>query len=115
MSMKRYSIVIFGSALFLTAWTSVQANAQAPAGTPESHVAAARAVAYKPGQDFTWVFDQNCKEPAPRSAQPRAAAQPAATPAAPKVPPRSEWFYEPVKVFDNLYYVGSQLQSMWVV
>src|SRR5439155_1843378 len=72
-----------------------------------------KAVAYRPGQDFTWIFDELCKQPAPP--QPRAAAQPAA-PAGPRaIPPRSEWFHEPVKVFDNLYYVGSQLQSMWAV
>jgi metallo-beta-lactamase class B len=90
---------------------AVEAGAQVR-DTPQAHLAAAKAVAYRAGQDFTWIFDELCKEPAPP--QPRAAAAPAA-PAARRIPPRSEWFHEPVKVFDNLYYVGSQLQSMWVV
>ena len=115
--MKRHFAAFFCSVLFL-AGCAVEANAQAPAASAQAHVAAAKAAAYKPGQDFTWVFDQNCKEPAPRAAQPRPAAQPAAAaaaPATPRIPARSEWFQEPSKVFDNLYYVGSQLQSMWVV
>ncbi len=104
--------ILFCSLLLAAISTMSQAGAQAPAaGSAEAHVAAARAVAYKPGQDFTWVFDQNCKKPAATAPQPGATA-PAA---APRVPPRSEWFQEPSKVFDNLYYVGSQLQSMWLV
>jgi len=111
--MKHINVAIF-CAVFASGWI-LNVQAQGHPGSPESHVAAARAAAYKPGQDFTWVFDQNCKEPAPRPAQPRPAQPAAAVPAAPKIPPKSEWFQEPSKVFDNLYYVGSQLQSMWLV
>src|ERR1043165_9583608 len=111
-SMKQlFTTALCGMAL--AALTAIDLSAQTPAGSAESHVAAARAAAYQPGQDFTWVFDQNCKPPAPRATQ--AAAPQGAVPAAPKVPPKSEWFQEPAKVFDNLYYVGSQLQSMWLV
>ena len=74
-----------------------------------------KAVAYKPGQDFTWVFDQNCRQPASRATDASAAAPQAPAAATPRIPPRSEWFQEPSKVFDNLYYVGSQLQSIWLV
>ena len=28
---------------------------------------------------------------------------------------RSEWYVEPSQVFDNLYYVGTEIQSMWAV
>ncbi|PYS55443.1 MAG: MBL fold metallo-hydrolase [Acidobacteria bacterium] len=96
--------------LLLGGWTAIEA--QAPA-TAQAHVAAARAVAYRPGQDFTWIFNELCNEPSPP--QPRPAGQPAAAPAPRRIPARSEWFHEPAKVFDNLYYVGSQLQSMWAV
>jgi metallo-beta-lactamase class B len=113
--MKHVFLAIFCTALVASSLV-IDAQGQARPGSPESHVSAAKAVAYKPGQDFTWVFDQNCKAPAPRSAaQARPAAAPAAAQAAPKIPSKSEWFEEPSKVFDNLYYVGSQLQSMWLV
>src|SRR5438034_5836270 len=113
--MKHIVVPIFFTGFLLSSWI-VNAQGQVRSGSAEVHVAAAKAAAYNPGQDFTWVFDQNCKEPAPRPAQARPAAQAApAEPATPRVPPKSEWFQEPSKVFDNLYYVGSQLQSMWVV
>src|ERR1700758_4003156 len=112
--MKHSIVAIFCTVLFACNWI-MGAHAQVHSGSSEAHVNAAKSVAYKPGQDFTWVFDQNCKEPAPRPAQPRPAQPAAGVPAAPKIPPRSEWFQEPSKVFDNLYYVGSQLQSMWLV
>ena len=116
--MNRYSPALFSSLLLFAGWTVIDANAQAKAVSADAHVAAAKAAAYKPGQDFTWVFDQNCKEPAPPAPRPAAAPAAPAAPAAqaaPRIPPKSEWFQEPSKVFDNLYYVGSQLQSMWVV
>jgi metallo-beta-lactamase class B len=93
--------------LTLHCWTAADLAAQSSV----SHVAAARAVAYKPGQDFTWVFSQNCTEVVPPQGRPKREPSTAA-----KVPPRSQWYYgEPVKVFDNLYYVGTQLQSMWAI
>ncbi len=80
----------------------------------ESHVATARAAAYAPGQDFTWIFDGLCREPAPP--RPAPAARPATTaPTARTIPPREDWYEAPAKLFDNLYYVGSYLQSMWAV
>jgi metallo-beta-lactamase class B len=95
-----FSVVIF------VAGTSTEARAQ----SAETHVAAARAVAYKPGHDFTWVFSQNCTQVVPPKSPPRETPNLNA-----KVPPRSEWYTEPAKVFDNLYYVGTQLQSMWAI
>jgi metallo-beta-lactamase class B len=109
--MKRCVTRVFCVVLCFAGWAAIKANAQAPAA--QGHVAAARAAAYRPGQDFTWIFGELCAEPSP--APPRAAAEPTSAPAPRRIPPRSEWFHEPVKVFDNLYYVGSQLQSMWVV
>jgi len=68
-------------------------------------VTAARAAAYEPGQDFTDIFGL-CAEPGPgaaRTAAPTERAAPA-VPAAPAQTPRSQWYMEPVKVFDNVYY-----------
>ena len=98
---------------FLSVLVSLWFAITCPAQTPQTHVDAAKALAYRPGQDFTWIFDELCKQPAPP--QPRAAAQASPAPVTRTTPPLSEWFHEPVKVFDNLYYVGSQLQSMWAV
>jgi metallo-beta-lactamase class B len=102
--MRKMRAVFF--TLTLIAATSILAAAQ----SADTHVAAARAVAYKPGQDLTWVFNQNCTEVVPPKTPPRETPNLNA-----KVPPRSEWYTEPAKVFDNLYYVGTQLQSMWAI
>ena len=105
MTMQRvWAFVLF--VLTLQYWFPDHLSAQSAA----PHVTAARAVAYKPGQDFTWVFNQNCTEVVPPAPRPK--REPSTTA---RVPPRSEWHAEPVKVFDNLYYVGTQLQSMWAI
>jgi metallo-beta-lactamase class B len=90
-------------------------SGQAPVGTVESHTAAARTAA---GQEYTNLFNTLCPAPAPA---------PAATPTARGgqrgggggaqrgTPDRSTWHAEPVKVFDNLYYVGMTEYSAWAV
>jgi metallo-beta-lactamase class B len=94
---------VFCSLLFLAGLGVTNAHAQA--ANAQAHVAAARAVAYEPGQDFTNIFEL-CAEPKPG----RAPAAEGAAPAGPrKVPPRAQWYTEPGKVFDNVYYVGTAL------
>jgi len=71
----------------------------------DAHIAAARAAA---GEHAAMV-DRLCPRPTtaaapgPRRAPPRG------------VPPREEWYREPMKVFDNLYYVGMTEFSTWAV
>jgi metallo-beta-lactamase class B len=69
--------------------------------TAEAHVAVAKAAA---GQEHMGLFDSVCTPstgPRPSTAQ--------------GPPPRSEWHAEPVKVFDNLYFVGQTEYSAWAV
>jgi metallo-beta-lactamase class B len=61
--------------------------------------------------------------PAPAApATPAPAGRPDASPAAPRgrgaqqgPPPRSEWYAEPRKVFDNLYFVGQSEYTAWAI
>lgn len=85
------------------------AQSQGAAGGAAAHVAAAKAAAR---QDHVALFNQLCVPPPPLPA-PRAAQQPAAPPPGP--PPRAEWYAEPVKVFDNLYFVGQTEYTAWAV
>jgi metallo-beta-lactamase class B len=73
----------------------------------DTHVAAAKTAA---GQEHTSIFGL-CTAPAPPAAQrgQRAATQP------PGPPDPSQWHAEPVKVFDNLYFVGMTEYSVWAV
>lgn len=88
------------------------------ADTVESHVAAAKALA---AADPTALINL-CEPaqaaratPARRGGQPApgAGAQPARGQQAP--PDSSRWAREPVKVFDNLHYVGEREYSAWAV
>jgi metallo-beta-lactamase class B len=83
-------------------------------GTPASsgaapHVAAAKKAA---GQDHLALFNNICSPP-PKPQPQQAGGQGGGQPAAP--PPRETWYAPPVKVFDNLYYVGMTEYSAWAV
>jgi len=91
---------------------AVTVAAQTPNPEVERHVTAARAAA---GEHAAMV-DRLC--PRPVAPQPASAAQPApgnrgGGPSAP--PPRDSWHAEPVKVFDNFYFVGMTEFSAWAV
>src|SRR5947209_4249086 len=100
--MKSYAIAL---SLLLTAGTVI---GQTGKQTVDTHVAAAKAAAR---QEHTSLLNLcSAAEPAPPAPQgQRAAAQPQGP------PDRSQWHAEPVKVFDNLYFVGMTEYSSWAV
>jgi metallo-beta-lactamase class B len=103
--MKTHPTVPFAAASFLAAFFAAPVMAQTPAtGTIESHTAAAQAAA---GNEWVRLFDSLCKA---AEGPPRGQPGPRAAP-----PERSTWHYDPVKVFDNLYYVGEQVYSAWAI
>jgi metallo-beta-lactamase class B len=79
-----------------------QAAAQ-PADTVEGYLAAAKEAA---GFDFTGTLVRLCV--APQTA-------PLGDVPPPPTPPRAQWYTEPGKVFDNLYFVGSRIHSAWAL
>src|SRR6266853_6658031 len=72
--------------------------------TPDAHIAAARAAAR---QDHLGLLDRVCGSLSPGENRGAPAAQ--ATLA------RDNWHADPVKVFDNLYFVGQTEYSAWAV
>jgi metallo-beta-lactamase class B len=80
------------------------ASAQSGADAVQAHVALAKAAA---GHDHVELFNALCAEPTAPPTQP--GPQPQAS------PDRSLWHAEPVKVFDNLYFVGQTEYSAWAV
>src|SRR5262245_44747162 len=76
------------------------------------HVAAAKAAA---GADFAGVFNRLCTEAVPAATPAGGRAGRANTPRPPGPPPRESWHAEPVKVFDNLYFLGQTEYSVWAV
>ena len=77
----------------------------------ERHVAAAREAA---GAEHPRFFDYLCRAPQPRAPRPvasRARTQPTRR----QPPPRSDWYAEPAKVFDNLYFLGTRSLNAWAL
>ena len=101
--MTSHAIASLTAAGIAAALLATQVQAQTAAGTVESHIAAAKAAA---GSEHVALFDSLCRPapgPTPAASGPR------------PVPDRSTWHYEPVKVLDNLYYVGEKEYSAWAV
>ena len=109
--MKRIALAL-AVVLGLTAWTI---QAQQVTGTVESHLAAAKKAA---GSDFTALYDRICSEyekpltPPPPAGQGRGGGG-GGRQAGP--PPAAQWHAEPMKVFDNLYFVGMTEYSAWAL
>jgi metallo-beta-lactamase class B len=84
----------------------------AQAADIDAHVAAAKAAAKT---DHSVLFTSLCSaEPTgPGTGRRGAAGQPAGPPPGP--PPKESWHAEPMKVFDNLYFIGMKDVSAWAV
>jgi metallo-beta-lactamase class B len=89
--------------------------------TPDAHVALAKTAA---GDSYQNLFNFLCAVPAPRGGGPAGGAPRAGGPpgaAAPGrgraagPPDRATWYAEPMKVFDNLYFVGQSEYSAWAI
>ena len=101
-------------AAFVCASVSIGA-AQTVSPEAQRHIDAARAAA---GTDHMGLFQPLCdgalslaKPPAPRGGGPGRGRQ-----GGPPPPPaRETWHAEPVKVFDNMYYVGMTEYSSWAI
>jgi metallo-beta-lactamase class B len=119
--MKRNLVMLgFCSFLFLAGWMTFKAQGQS--GGAESHVAAAKALAYEPGHDFSGAFEAICVPPRPAAQRGGggerggAAGGRGAGPAAERrIPPRAQWYAEPAKIFDNLYYVGMKNDTVFAL
>jgi metallo-beta-lactamase class B len=115
MAMKRYFTPLFCSVLAVIGMGANSASAQRADRTVEEHIEIARAAAYRPGQDMIDVFETLCRAAMSEEGPQEPGLQVAPSLAERRVPPRSEWYAEPGEVFDNLYYVGSNNDSIWAV
>jgi len=85
----------------------------------EKHIAAAKVAA---GSDHVGLFDRICSEaralsapPAPRGAGAGRGGGRGRPGGPPPAPARDSWHADPVKVFDNMYYVGMTEFSAWAI
>ena len=105
-------------AFVLVAVLTVITFAQAPADPPAAVAQQVNAARKAAGQDHLALFNNICTPPPmPQgrgggNAQAGRGAQPQGPPPA---PPRAQWYAEPAKVFDNLYFVGQSEYTAWAV
>jgi metallo-beta-lactamase class B len=109
----RSGAVALLSAVF-AAGLAIHVAGQSSTDAVDAHIAAAKTAA---GQYHTGLFNSLCS---PTSIRPAAAPQRGQTPTAaqasrPAPPELATWHAEPVKVFDNLFYVGEKEYSAWAV
>ena len=104
-------------AAFVCAWLMVVVAAQTIPAEAHKHIDAAKAAA---GTDHVGLFTPLCNgatalanPPAPRGGGPGRGQGRQGGP--PPPPARETWHAEPVKVFDNMYYVGMTEYSAWAI
>ena len=84
---------------------------QAESPDVQRHVAAARQAA---GTEHTRFVEYLCRAPQPRASRPAARRAQTQAPRR-QPPPRSDWYAEPAKVFDNLYFLGTRSLNAWAL
>lgn len=105
-------------AIAAAALAATAAWAQSNTATKSSHFEAARKAA---GEEHLGLFTRLCVDSQPAATSSPASTQPGRGTAAPpsaaprQPPPREQWYMDPVKVFDNLYFVGTQEHGAWAV
>jgi metallo-beta-lactamase class B len=107
-AMRSHTISILVGAGILAASPGSRAGAAAGPDTPEAHIAAARAAA---GNEHVELLGL-CGLDAPAPVAPTSPAPPTDDMRPSR---RSDWHAEPLKVFDNLYFVGQRGFSAWAV
>jgi hypothetical protein len=101
--MKRLALAVIP---LLICGTTVPARAQAP-GSAEAFMSQAKAAA---GSDWSRIYRSLCESPASGPSAASLSNQPPGP-----APERDKWLTEPVKIFDNLYFVGTKEHSSWAV
>lgn len=110
--MKTLSTGCALATIFAVALGTTTSTGQTSSGAVETHVAAAKKAA---GEEWAGVFSTTCNAAVPAARTTPAATRAPAAPRPPGPPERSTWHAEPVKVFDNLYWLGQTEYSVWAV
>jgi metallo-beta-lactamase class B len=121
--MKRQSVTV-SRALVIGAVVmagSVTAHLGAQAEKAKAHLAAAKALVLpktpnpKPWQNFDAMFRLICTQPRAGARIPAVGPGPSDEQAKMIPTPPEEWYVPPVKVFDNLYFIGTKTESTWAL
>ena len=103
-------IMIFAFAVS-SAWAQSGAAARNFDAEIDAAIRSAKAAA---GLEFLGTLSRLCLAP-PRNSPNSSDTLPGFVADPGSIPPREEWFAEPAKVFDNLYFAGGKLHSSWAL
>ena len=112
MSLKSAVTRVLIATVLAAAPSSVALVAQRAGDTAEGHMAAAKRAA---GEDYPELYRLLCFGMRQPFIPPRTPGAPPAAAPRQGPPSRDRWHAEPVKVFDNLYYVGMTEYAVWAV
>ncbi|MDA1370381.1 MAG: MBL fold metallo-hydrolase [Proteobacteria bacterium] len=112
MKSRKYSLVTL--LLILTGAFSFSSFAQTPRDFDAEIEAAIRSAKQAAGVEFLGTLNRICLLPTSGGVNtsdnlPRYVVDPD------NIPPREQWFAEPMKVFDNFYFVGGKVHSSWAL
>jgi metallo-beta-lactamase class B len=109
--MKRYLAPLLGGMALAAGGALVVAGAQGSKSAAQIHLDRAKAAAYRPGHSLMMLYENVCADAlspeGPVEPRPTDGGQTAPPLATRRIPPRTDWYSEPAKVFDNLYWLGS--------
>jgi metallo-beta-lactamase class B len=103
-------LLVAGAACCLLSPGSTDVAAQGAAEVVRTRVEAARTAA---GQDHQFVFGRLCAGPIQAVGAPPPVEE--VPPALPSADPARAWYAEPVRVFDDLYFLGQTAFSVWAL
>ena len=106
--MRRYHVTLLCTAFLLVVAIPNAAKAQGSLAAAQPHLDKAKEAAWRPKDglnDLTQLYETVC-EPALSAKGPAVDQEPGPAEKH-RTPPRSDWYQEPAKVFDNLYWLGS--------
>lgn len=115
--MKRHSTAV----LFTLLLALIPGNAGAQEEVAQTHVQQAKAALSpsgtngKPWQTFQSLFRTVCTEPRANAKPPKVGPGEPDEKAKLVPTPREQWYVPPVKVFDNLYFIGTKTESTWAL
>ena len=112
MQLRNYSLISL--LVILTGVFSVSGFSQIPRDFDTEIEAAIRSAKRAAGVEFLGTLNRICLLPASGGVNtsdnlPRYVRDPNT------IPPREQWYAEPAKVFDNLYFVGGKIHSSWAL
>src|SRR5919106_6132653 len=109
--MKRYLVSLFCGMALASAAELPVADAQGSKAAAQVHIDRAKAAAYRPGHSLMMLYENVCEDAlsaeGPVEPRPTDGGQTAPSLTNRRIPPRTDWYSEPAKVFDNLYWLGS--------